>query len=816
MGGLWSDLKFAFRSLARTPGFTSVVVLTLALGIGATTGIYSAFHAVLLASLPYPEPDRLVMGRRTQDGRVGSFVSMLDYLDTREQATSFTSLAAHRVGVSRLPSTGGARPERIGVQMVSFNLFSTLGVSPILGRGFTAEDGSPAPGPASAAGERRQMRLPQVTIISYGLWQRRFAGMPEALGSTLTLMGQPVTVVGVMPEGFSFRAEADAWLPMQRGPDEARRFHNWLLVGRLRPGVSLAVAQAEVDAISSRLAELYPDSNRGKGLHLDRLHEALVETLRPQLLLMMAAVGLLLLIACGNVANLLLARGVTRRSELAVRVAVGASRGRLVRQLVAESVVLALAGGAAGLAFAAALLRVLPVLLDLDALGIPSLALDLRVLGFAAAVSLVTGVLVGLVPALRSTRDSLLPELKGAARTATSRAGSRLRLALVAAQVTLSLVLLVGSALLVRSFAKLVSTDLGFDPDDLLTATFVLPLEKYSGEEACSRLYGELLDGIRAIPGVRAAGMIDRLPIASPSGDIYVWTPDNPPKERGLGQTALTRRVLPGYFAAMGMSLLAGRDIQETDRIGAPPALVINQDMSRTLFAKESPLGRKVVVDMGDDEPVVFDVVGVVADARVSRVRTAPYPTMYHSYYQFPSLGLAVAIRSSGDPQGLTHALRELVRRRDKDIPVDELATMRSTIEDSTRPQRTLAGAVTSFSLLALLLAAVGLFGVLSYQVSQRQHELGIRMALGAQGKHLLAAVLGQSLAVTGAGVAAGVVAGLALTRLMSGLLYEVAPTDPASFVSAGAGLLVVALLACLAPALRTLRIQPIAALRYE
>ena len=814
MHDLTQQLAQSIRSLARRPGFAAVVVLTLALGIGATTGAFSVLHAVLLASMPYPEPDRLVLGRRTQDGEVGYWVSMLDYLDYKEQASSFDSLATAPFESLRVSSTGGERPERINAQEVSFNLFPTLGVAPILGRNFSAEEGTATP--AATGGAQAAIQGPSVAIISFGYWQKHFAGSPRVLGRSLTLMGEPVTVIGVMPEGFRLGERADVWLPMQRGPGEARRFHNWLVVGRLKPSVTLAAAQAEIDAISARLADLYPDSNRGKGLYLAPLHDALVENLRPQVLLIMAAVSLMLLIASGNVASLLLARGVTRRSELAMRVALGASRGRLVRQLVGESVILTLAGGAIGLAVAGALQRTLPTLLGLDALSITSLHLDWRVLGFAFAVSMVTGVLVGLVPALRSTRLAPFEELKGGTRTATSGSGARLRMGLVGAQVTLSLVLLVGSSLLIRSYAKLVRTDLGFDPENLLTASFTLPPQQYSSNGARIQFFEELLAGVRALPGVTAAGMIDRLPIHDPGGDIYVWTPDKPPKERGLGQTAISRRVLPGYFATMHMPLIAGRDISPSDRAGTTPALVINQSMAHTLFENESPLGRQVVVDMGGDEPVTFHVVGVVANARVQRVAWDAYATMYHSYYQFPRLRISLAIRSTADPQGLTGSLRELVWRRDKDIPVEDLATMKGAIKSSTLAQQTLAGTVTSFSLLALLLAAVGLFGVLAYQVNQRQHELGIRMALGAGQRHVLATVLRQGITVTVVGLVAGVVAGLALTRLMAGLLYEVAPADPASFVAAAASLVVVSLLACLVPALRALAVQPVRALRYE
>ncbi len=814
MDTLRHDLRFALRSLARSPGFTVVAVLTLALGIGATTGVFSALHAVLLAPMQYPDPDRLVLGRRTQDGNIGWWVAMADYLDYRERATSFTSLAACPDGSARLAATGDGRPEYVTAQTVSFNLFPTLGVAPVLGRSFTAEDGKLLPAPA--AGAPAQFQLPPVAIISQGYWQRRFAGSPDVVGRSLKLTGQSVTVVGVLPEGFRFRDDADVWLPMQETRPEPRRAHNWLVVGRLKPGVTVAQAQGEIDAISRQLARLYPDSNKGKGLHVDDLHKGLVENLRPYLLLIMAAVVLMLLIASANVASLLLVRGITRRGEFATRIALGASRGRLVSQLVTESVTLAVLGGALGLALAACLQRILPRLLGLEALGITALRLDPRMLAFAAVVSVLTGLLVGFTPALRSTSDSLSEELMAASRSVVSGGSARLRMVLVAVQVALSLVLLIGSSLLIRSLTKLARAGVGFDPDNLLTATFMLPPERYATNESLIQFYRETLAEIRAIPGVTAAGMINRLPISDPGGDTYVWTPENPPRERGLGQTAVNRKVLPGYFATMGMTLLAGRDLDEGDVSSGVPALVIDRTMARTLFGSRSPVGRQVVVDMFGGEPVTFDVVGVVADAQVNWVGAPPYPTMYHSFYQFPRSVLSVVIRTAADPRGITGGLRNVVWRRDKDIPVEEPATMRSAMRRSALVQQTLAGSVAAFSLLALLLAAIGLFGVLAYHVSRREHEIGVRLALGAQRRHILSTVLRQGLTMTGIGLAAGIAAGLAMTRLMAGLLYGVAPTDPASFASASACLLAVATVACLVPALRALSVQPTRALRYE
>ncbi len=812
MGSLRSDLRFALRGVARTPGFTSVVVLTLALGIGATTGVFSALHAVLLAALPYPEPERLVFGIATFKERTTG-LSAHDHFDFRDQATSFASLAASLEFSLKLPVTGGDRPETVEATFSSVDLFPTLGVSPVLGRHFTAEEGQPAP----VVGEGEPAPFPSVAIVSHAFWQRRFGGAADVLDRPLLLGGRPVTVVGVMPAGFRFLVDVDVWLPMRlNGPAAGqRRFHNWVEVGRLRPGVTIEKAQAEVSAIARRLEKTYPDSNADVGLRLSGLHEALVARLRPQVLVIMAAVVLMLLIACGNVASLLLARGIGRRSEIAMRAVLGASRGRLVRQLVTESTVLALAGGALGLGVAWVLQRLLPTLLSLggNRLGVTSLSTDARVLAFAAAVSLATGVGVGLLPALRSTRASLSEELKASNRTVTSRGGARFRMALVAGQVTLSLVLLLGSALLIRSFARLAGVDPGFDPRNVLTAELSLPATVE--DEAAVRFFDGVLADLRALPGVAAAGMTSRLPIVHAGGSTQVWTPEHPEK-RSFAQQALGRQVLPGYLGAMGMPLVAGRDVGETDRTGTPNVMVVNQTMARGLFPGENPLGRKVAVDTGDAQPAVFDVVGVVADARLNSLDQEPHFTMYLAFHQFPSSRMRVAVRTAGDPRGIAGALREIVRRRDANVPVEELVTMEEIVEDSTLAQRALAVTVTSFSVLSLFLAALGLFGVQAYQVHQRQHELGIRIALGARRGHILATVLRQGLVVTGVGLAVGLAAGLALTRLLSGLLYEVAPTDLPSFAGATALLLAVATAASLAPALRALAIEPIRALRYE
>lgn len=812
MHTLWLDMRHALRALGRSPGVAVVAVLTLALGIGAATGVFSALHAVLLSSMPYPEPDRLTFAIATfEAGQTG--LSAHDYFDYRDQATSFESLGALLHYTMSMPSTGGDRPENLAVTYVSTDLFDTLGVAPRLGRAFSAEEGKPAP----ITGPNEPQRLPPVAMISHALWQRRFGASPAAIGSTLMLRGEPVSVVGVMPEGFRFFVDADVWLPLRLNGERAtaRRFHNWVAVGRLAPGSTLGEAQAEMSAIAGRLETEYPDSNTGMGIRVSGLHDALVTRLRPQVLLMSSAVALMLLIACGNVANLLLARGVTRRSEIAMRVALGASRSRLVAQLVTESTVLAVLGGTLGLAVAAAIQRLLSTVLSLGGgrLGVTSLHFEPRIIAFAFGMSLLTGIAVGVVPALRATRVSLSEELGGATRRVTSRSGARLRLALVASQVSLSLVLLFGSALLIRSFAKLVRVELGFDPDNVLTASLALPASE-TGDPS-TLFFSGVLEEVRALPGVTGAGMVSQLPVLHGGGSTEVWAPERP-GERSFSQQALGRVVLPGYFEAMRMPLVAGRDLCESDRVDSPPVIVISEAVARRLFPGESPIGRRIASDLGGDLPATLEVVGVVGDARLNDLDDGPSMVMYFPYHQAQVPAMHLAVRAATDPQAVTVALREIVWRRNRDVPVADLTLLESAIRRSTITQQALTGTVTCFSLSALLLAAVGLFGVLSYQVSQREHEIGIRMALGAGRLQVLATILRQGLTMTGVGLVAGVAVGLALTRLMRNLLFEVEPTDPASLVIAAAGLSCVALLACLAPALRALAIQPVRALRYE
>jgi len=802
LSNLTSDLRGSWRLMASSRAFSVIVVLTLAIGIGTTTAMFGALEATILRALPYEEPDRLVMGRATFSGDINPFASAYDYYDYREQSDAFTSLAAFTAFPVQVTVIGSESPERVDASFASWDLFSTLGVRPAAGRSFTEEEGV--------------LGAPDVAIVSHEYWQSRF-GAAEAVGTGLTVNGQPVTVVGVLPPGFRLGGDVDVWFPMRRdGPFAGgRRWHNWLLVGRLKPAVTLVQAQEQVDVISARLEAQYPESNRNKALRLDPLQSALVEGQRPRLLALMGAVTLLLLIACGNVAGLLLARGSARQTELAVRTALGASRGRMVTQLMTESLALALAGGVLGVTLAWWLAGLLPAALGLDELGITRLGLSGPVLTFALGLSLATGVVFGIVPALQASSVQPARNL-GTGRSPTAAAGARARAVVVVAQVAISVMLLVGAGLFIRSVTRLLATDAGFDIEHLLTAEVSLPAAQYGEPDQRIRFFDELIEEIRTLPGVRAAGMVSMLPMRNTGNNIYVWPEGPRPEQQDETNIAYTRVAMPGYFDAIGLPVVAGRAIERTDTADRPPVLVINETMARGLFPDENPLGRRVAVDMGGDQPVVFEVVGVVGDARINAIGQTPRQAMYHSYYQFPASTMRMAIRTDVVPEAVAGSLRQLVWRRDPTLPVEALVSMEGLIREQVGPFRITATLVSLFSAVALLLAALGLYGVLAFYVSQRRHEIGVRMALGAQPANVVRMVFRRGLWLVGGGLLVGVGAALAGGRLLDQLLYDVEPADLATYVTAGAVLAAVALAACLLPALRASRVDPVIALRVE
>jgi predicted permease len=799
---LVQDVRVSFRSFLKAPAFLAAVLLTLGLGIGANVAMFGILDASFFRPLPYPRPDRLVMGRVTWNGQVGSTVSGPDFFDYRQQSTSFTDLAAYTPFVLRATVTGAGAPERVRYIYASTRFFRALGVEPVLGRGFAPDEG--------------ELGGPRVLILSYGFWQRRFGGDRDILGRSVTIAGIPFTVVGVMPRDFRFAVDVDIWVPLQRGGAwaQARQFHNFILVGRLADGVSVRQAQADVDRISGSLAETYPETNRNKGLNLAPLKEALAQPYKATLGVLVAAVAVLLLIACGNVAGLLLARGSARRSELAVRSVMGAGRSRLARQLLTENVLLALGAGVVGIALATWLQRGILAFVSMDRLTPVKAGVSLPMLGFALALSVLTVVIFGALPSLRVARVEPGADLQSGTRTTGGRAATRARNVLVAGQVALTVVLLVVSGLLLRTLRELRGVDLGFDPDHLLTAAVQIPSTKYQTSASRVEFFRELQERVAGLPGVEGVGFITRLPVRGSGGNVRVDLPEHFGTAGVFGKMADQRTVMPGYFAAMDIPLVAGRDVSLVDDSAATPVVVISKALAESLFPGEDALGRTVGVDVGETEPARFEVVGVVRDVVMDHPANGPYPAMYFPYPQAAGTGLDIAVRYSGNAGAATTSLRGVLRTLNTDVPLDEPATMHDVLGRSLSGQQAIAVVVSLFGVVALLLAAIGLYGVLAFQVSKRTHEIGIRMALGASSGALVSSVVRGGLILVGLGLAVGIPASLFAARLVGGLLFGVGTTDPVTYLGVALFLGAVATVACVLPAHRAARTDPVEAFR--
>lgn len=793
--------RLALHTLIRQPGFTLTVVGMLSIAIGATTAIFSLINGALLQALPFEAPQRLVMGRATFSGEINPTVSGYDYYDYREQSRSFDALAAMGGGAGPVTVLVDRQPDRANAMFVTWDLFPTLRVGPVLGRSFAESD--------AVAGRDG------VAVISHGYWQRRFGGSSEVLNREAVVNGTPVTIVGVMPATFHFMFEVDVWrLTFRDGPlANARRFHNLLLVGRLAPGVTLAQAQADVDVISSRLEQQYPDSNRNKALRITALQEALVENVRPRLWMLMGAVVLVLLMACANVAGLLLARGQRRVAEVAVRTALGAPRRAVIGQFLAESVLLALVSGAAGLALALVLRGLMARLAPVSRFGPGVEGLDLTVLFFVIAVSVITGVVFGVLPAVRGSSVDAATQLRSGTRATEPRSGTRLRSGLVVVQVALGVVLLIGAGLLIRSLSKQMGVDLGFQPAGVLTAGVTVSELDYQPAAARTSFFRSLVEDARTLPGVEAVGLVSQLPIRHPAGNLYVRRPGHDAVAT-MERSADFRVVLPGYFEAMRMPIVAGRDIAESDGADRPPVMVITRSLAALMFPDENPVGQTLVVDLG--EPVPHEVVGVVADARLRRVRNEPFHAMYMSLAQAPRTAMYLAVRTAGEPERLVAPLRDLLRRKDPAIPLAEPASMAAIVDEALADTRVVTLALAVFSAVALALALVGLYSVLAYYVGQRRQELGVRMVLGASGGDVMSLVLGRGLGLVGAGLVAGLAGAFFATRVLRSLLYDTAPTDVFTFLLAAVLFALVSAAACLLPAWRASRLNPVDALRTE
>jgi putative ABC transport system permease protein len=800
MQALWQDLHYGARLLVKQPGFTAIAVVTLALGIGANTAIFSVVNGVLLRPLPFAEPGRLVwMWGTIRGGGSRASVAPLDFLDYRAQNSTFEQFAA-AFSPAPLNLTGGGEPERLTGALVTGDYFQTLGVKAALGQTLLPEN--------------EQAGRDQVVVLSHGLWQRRFGGDPKVIGNSLTLSGKSYSVVGVMPPGFSFPATTEVWLPLNFAASaelRQRKAHFLRPVGRLKAGVTIEQAQADIDAIARRLEAQYPDSNTGWGLRLTPLRDEIVGDIRPTLLVLFAAVGCVLLIACANVANLLLVRAAARQKEIAVRAALGAGRGRIVRQALTESLLLALLGAGAGLLLA---WWGVDFLVRLGADNLPPTArvsLDLSVLAFTLGLAVLTGVLFGLAPALQALKVNLNETLKEGGRSTGGLHRNRTRHALVVVQVAAAVVLLIGAGLLLRSFARLQQVDPGFDAHGVLTMRIVLPHQQYDTPAKSAAFFARLESELAALPGVEAVGLVSELPLSGQRNDAPFSVVGRPPVREDQRLGADFRSVNQHYFAALRVPLLRGRNFTAQEVSQSAPVVIVSERLVRAAFPNEDPVGRRVALGFDD---VPREIVGVVGDLNHRGLDAPQAATIY-----LPRLSVGrtnLVIRAASDPAAVAAAVRQRVRALDPNLPLGGVRPMAEFVGESVAAPRYRTLLVGLFAGVALLLAGVGIYGVMSYAVAQRTHEVGVRMALGAQIGDVMRLVIGQGVKLAFAGVAVGLVTAVALTRLMRALLFGVGATDPLTFVAVALLLAFVALLACYVPARRAARVDPMVALRYE
>jgi putative ABC transport system permease protein len=801
---LWQDLRYGLRMLLKNPGFTTIAVLTLALGIGANTAIFSVVNAVLLRPLPYAESERLVWLWDTLPQLPTAPTSLPEFLDRKEQNRSFEQLAAFQSGNMFLDTGDGTRDTPVG--LVTPETFALFRANPILGRAFTAEETLP--------GRSR------VVVLGHAIWQNRFGADPNALGRKVELSGAAYTVIGVMPAGFSFPNQAELWRPLPIDPAKLDRGPHYLrVVGRLKPDVTQAEAQAEMSAIAGRLARQYPEKNAGHGVKLEPLRDVIVGDIGRALFILLGAVGFVLLIACANVANLLLARAGARQKEIAVRTALGASRSRLVRQLLTESVMLAVGGGGAGLLIAVWGVR---WLVSFGSDTIPraqEISVDPRMAGFTLLISVATGALFGLAPALQASRPIFADALKESGRASAGVQRNRLRSALVISEVALSLVLLIGAGLMIRSFTKLNQVNPGFNPARALTIGVTLLRNKYPDDERVASSYAQILERAASTPGVVSVGAISELPIGGSNTSDNFTIEGRPPVAKEAQPITEYRVVMPRYFEAMGIPLLAGRDFAETDTKRAPNVALINEIFAQRHFPGENPLGQRIKLQGQERDPLL--IVGVVGNVRHFSLDEPPTPEAYVPFLQDPlsktyQRSMTIVARTKADPGAVAGSLRAALTSLDKSLPVYALKPMTEYLRDSLSRHRFNLILLSVFGVGALALAAVGVYGVISCGVAQRTHEIGIRLALGAGRRDVLKLILSQGLKLVLLGVVIGLGAAFALSRWMETLLFGVRPTDPLTFAGIAAVLLLVSLVACWIPARRATRVDPLVSLRNE
>jgi putative ABC transport system permease protein len=817
---IWQDLRYGWRMLRRSPSFTAVAVLTLAIGIGANAAIFSIINTVLLRPLPFPDPNRIVLVWDTDPNRnvYRGVASPAEFLDWRDQNHVFEELSAWRTWFYNL--TGSGEPEQVWGVHSSGNFFRLLGIVPALGRDFTPEEEQPG--------------HEQVAIISYGLWQRHYGGDPAIIGRSILVDDQPYTVVGVLPQGFTLwgtSRQLDLWMPFAFDRAQLdRENHSVIVFGRLRKGVALPQAQAEMETILARLKKQYPTVDPENGVRVVRFHDDMSRTLKPALLTLLGAVGFVLLIACSNVANLMLARAAGREREIAVRAALGAGRRRILRQLLTESTLLALIGGAAGILVAYAGLHLLRAAFPPEG-GIGEIphaewiGINGAVLGFTLAVSLLTGIIFGFASAIQIARSELFESLKEGSRGSTGgRRSQFVRSSLVVTEIALSLILLVGAGLLLRSFYLLMSENLGFNPSNVLTMQIWLPESHYASGAPLANFYQQVIERVAAQPGVKSASAVNFLPLSG-WGDYcnldIAGRPAPPPDQHFTAQYRISDWR---YFQTMSIPLKEGRVFSSSDGPDSQGVVLLNEALARRYWPHEDPIGQLIRVHLPPTrspwQPIVRDswltVVGVIQDVREWEWGEEKVAQVYLPYAQNPSRIMRLAVRTDGNPAAFTTAVRHAIESVDANQPVTEIRTMDDFLAAAVAQRRLSMLLLGSFAAIATLLAAVGIYGVMAYAVTLRSHEIGIRMALGAEPADVLRMIVADGMRLAVIGLFLGIVASAMLTRYLESQLYGVKATDPATFVGVALGLAAVAVAACYFPARRATRVDPLVALRYE
>ena len=798
------DVSFSLRVLIKNFAFTLVVILTLALGIGANTAIFSFANGILLRPLPYAQSDRLaVLDEHALKLGIDSMgVSYPNFLDWREQNTVFDDIAAYH-GTRRFSLSGGGEPVEIRGTLVSHGLFEILRVAPQLGRTFTANEDRP--------------EEDSVVILGHDLWQRNFGGDPNIVGQKIVISDRARTVIGVMPKGFRFPEVSEVWVPLALTTKIfTRTDHGLSAIARLKDGATFTEAQAEMTKIAAQIEEQNPVTNEGLGVSVASLHENLSGDYREALLILLGVVGCVLLVACVNVANLMLARATARQKEFALRTALGASRWRITRQLLIESLLLAIAGGVLGFALSILALHLLLTAIPIELPFWMNFGIDLRVLGFTVAITLLTGLIFGAAPALQTSRVDLNDTLKEGGRGTFGPVRGYSRSLLVVTEIALSLVLLVGAGLMIQSFLRLRRVNIGLDATNVLTGTVILPKTKYSEDAQRAVFFKQLLERVNAIPGVQSASVTATLPLSGNNWGRSLTVEGYPVVSVGQAPIIQHTVVAPGYFRTMGITLLAGRDFTDADKGGSPEVTIVDERLARAYWPNESAVGKRVRFGPPEDNEPWHTIIGVARTVRHQTLREDTRQSVYLPYSQVPAYGLSIVARTNAEPKTFVASVRREIAQLDSDLPFSDVATMEEVVAESIWQPRIYAMLFAVFAGGALVLALIGIYGVMAYLVLTRTHEIGVRMALGATARDVFKLIVGRGMKLTAIGVVLGVGGAFALTRLMHSLLFNTSATDPVTFLLISLLLFLAAFIACYIPARRAAKVDPLVALRYE